>query len=281
MPISGRFRITSIKLPIHIEAIRPQNSVGLVVITCGPGWMLWIIMPATISAITALVGMPSVSIGMNEACAPALLAASGPATPSIMPVPNFSGVLEIFFSIAYEVNEASTAPPPGNTPRNEPSAVPRTIGAIDRFISSQLGSSRPTLLVKTSRFSRRSRLVMISPNPKMPIATAVNDSPSVSSGMSNEKRATPELTSVPTIPSSRPKTTIASALMTEPCASTTAAIRPMTISEKYSAGPNLNAISAIGGAKAAIMIVDTVPAKNEPIAAIASAGPARPLRAIW
>ena len=40
MPISGRFRIISMALPIHIDAIRPQNNCGLLVITCGPGWML-------------------------------------------------------------------------------------------------------------------------------------------------------------------------------------------------------------------------------------------------
>ena len=42
----------SIRLPIHIEAIRPQNSSGLLVITCGPGWMLWMVIAPTISAIT-------------------------------------------------------------------------------------------------------------------------------------------------------------------------------------------------------------------------------------
>ena len=55
-------------------------------------------MAPTISAITALGGMPSVSSGMNEVCAAALLALSGAATPSIAPRPNFSGFLEIFFS---------------------------------------------------------------------------------------------------------------------------------------------------------------------------------------
>src|SRR5215204_7763090 len=78
-PISGRFRITSIALPTHIEAIRPQTSCGFDVITCGPGWMPLIVIAPTISAITALGGMPRVSIGMNEVCAPALLADSGPA----------------------------------------------------------------------------------------------------------------------------------------------------------------------------------------------------------
>ena len=71
------------------------------------------------------------------------------------------------------------------------------------------------------------------------------------------------------------------ALISEPLASTTAAMRPSTISEKYSAGPNLSATSASGGANAAISIVAKVPAKNEPSAAIASALPAWPLRAIW
>src|SRR6266581_538755 len=81
MPISGMLRITSIRLPTHIDAISPQNSCGLLVITCGPGWMLWMVMAPTISAITALGGMPSVSSGMNDVCAAALLALSGAATP--------------------------------------------------------------------------------------------------------------------------------------------------------------------------------------------------------
>ena len=62
--------------------------------------MPWIISAPMISAMTALDGMPKVSMGMNEVCAPALLADSGPATPSIAPVPNRSGCCEIFFSSA-------------------------------------------------------------------------------------------------------------------------------------------------------------------------------------
>ena len=92
--------ISSIRLPIHIEAIIPQNRVGCLVITCGPGIRPWIVMAPTISAITALGGMPSVSNGMNEVCAPALLAASGPATPSIAPLPKRDGSSASFFSSA-------------------------------------------------------------------------------------------------------------------------------------------------------------------------------------
>jgi hypothetical protein len=79
--------ISSIRLPIHIEAIMPQNSSGFLVITCGPGMIPWIVIAPTISAITALGGMPRVSSGMKEVWAPALLAASGPATPSMAPCP--------------------------------------------------------------------------------------------------------------------------------------------------------------------------------------------------
>ena len=90
--------MTSIRLPSHIEAIMPQNSSGCLVITCGPGTMPWMVMAPTISAITALGGMPSVSSGMNEVCAAALLALSGAATPWMAPRPKRSGCFEMRFS---------------------------------------------------------------------------------------------------------------------------------------------------------------------------------------
>ena len=74
---------------------------------------------------------------------------------------------------------------------------------------------------------------------------------------------------------------MAIAFTSEPRASTTAAISPQTISEKYSAGPNSSATAASGGAANAISRVATQPAKNEPMAAMPSAGPARPCSAIW
>jgi hypothetical protein len=87
--------------------------------------------------------------------------------------------------------------------------------------------------------------------------------------------------SCPTIPSSSPSTIMASAFRIEPCASAMEAIRPSTISAKYSGAPKLSAARASGGAATASTSVATVPAKNEPNAAVASAGPARPCRAIW
>ncbi len=49
-----------------------------------------------------------------------------------------------------------------------------------------------------------------------------------------------------------------------------------TISAKYSAGPNASAASTMIGATSVSRIVAIVPATNEPIALVASAGPARP-----
>ena len=53
------------------------------------------------------------------------------------------------------------------------------------------------------------------------------------------------------------------AFKSEPCASTTAPIRPSTISEKYSAGPNLSASADSGSDTAATSTVAHVPAKND------------------
>ena len=94
------------------------------------------------------------------------------------------------------------------------------------------------------------------------------------------KRAMPELTSVPTMPINSPRATIPSDFTMSPCASTAAVTRPISMSEKYSAAPNSSATSASGGPNSAIISVHTVPAKNEPMAAIARAGPARPCFAI-
>ena len=93
-------------------------------------------------------------------------------------------------------------------------------------------------------------------------------------------RATPELTSIPTRPSSSPSSTIASDLATEPCARTTAAIRPSTSRLKYSTAVNLSASIDSGTLRTAITMVAIVPAKNEAMAAMASAVPALPCLAI-
>lgn len=54
---------------------------------------------ASITAAVALTGRPSESIGTSVPAAEALLAASGPATPSMAPWPNSSGLRAKRFSV--------------------------------------------------------------------------------------------------------------------------------------------------------------------------------------
>src|ERR1044072_944104 len=92
--------------------------------------------------------------------------------------------------------------------------------------------------------------------------------PSASSGISNAMRDWPVSMSESTHESSSPSITIAIALNTEPLASTTANTRPSTISEKYSAGPNLSASAVSGTPSAATSTVEKQPAMKERAAAI-------------
>ncbi len=73
-------------------------------------------------------------------------------------------------------------------------------------------------------------------------------------------RGAPLLTSMPTRPSSKPTSTMATAFSGAPCASTTAPVRPSTIRLKYSAALNLSASHVIGALAVAITIVAMVPA---------------------
>ena len=101
------------------------------------------------------------------------------------PRPNLPLRPASFFSIVYDANDDSSAPPPGSTPRMAPSAVPRTTAGHAALKSALVGHRPFTSLVKTSRFSDGwPRLAMISPKPNTPIAMTTKPMPSVSCGMS-------------------------------------------------------------------------------------------------
>jgi hypothetical protein len=80
--------------------------------------------------------------------------------------------------------------------------------------------------------------------------------------------------------SSRPSTVISSAASRLRPARPITRHSPATIRPKNSAGPNFKASCASGTATTTSAIVAAVPPTNEPIAAIASAEPARPWRAM-
>src|SRR4029434_10796906 len=81
--------------------------------------------------------MPSVSRGTNTPADDALFAASGPATPSIAPLPNSSGYLVSFFSSAYDRKVGISAPPAGIVPNGKPMNVARSHAGHERFQSSR------------------------------------------------------------------------------------------------------------------------------------------------
>lgn len=87
------------KFPISMLTIRVQNNVEFSDIIVGPGVISCISNADSNRAMTGVVGIPRLSMGIKLVWAAALLADSGPATPSMAPLPNFSGVLLMFFSM--------------------------------------------------------------------------------------------------------------------------------------------------------------------------------------
>src|SRR5690349_20478519 len=83
-------------------------------------------------------GIPSASKGTMLPPALALLAASGPATPSIAPFPNSDGFFEALRSVLYDRKVDTVAPAPGSTPTKKPISDPRIQAGQDRRHSSDV-----------------------------------------------------------------------------------------------------------------------------------------------
>ncbi len=104
--------------------------------------------------------------------------------------------------------------------------------------------------------------------------------PSSSCEIPNENRASPVSWSMPTNPSARPRKRLTSPRAIDEPSSTETVVNATTASAKYSAGPKRSANDASGGAKNASASVASVPATNDPMAAVVSAAAPRPWRAI-
>ena len=191
MPISGRFRSTSIRFPTHIETMRPQNSAGSSLMTFGPGVIPWMMKAPTISAITGCAGRPRVSSGMNEVWAAALLADSGAATPSMAPCPNVSGLLgdALLDGVRGERRQDVAAAGQDAERRAERGAAQDR--GDDAAESSRVSHRFLTVLISTERVSSSSRLRRISATPNMPTATETKLMPEYSSRAPKVKRGVP------------------------------------------------------------------------------------------
>src|SRR4051812_32862899 len=82
-------------------------------------------------AAVADVGIPSVRSGTSVPENDALLAASGPATPSIAPSPHSASRFSRR-SVAYDRNVGPSAPPAGSAPNGNPIPAPRSHGFHER-----------------------------------------------------------------------------------------------------------------------------------------------------
>ena len=91
--------------------------------------------PPSITAVVPEPGAPRVRRGIIAPPTDALLAASDAHTPSMIPVPNFSGVFEILFAVFHEMSDAIMAPAPGTAPTAVPITDERSIVGTRPFVS--------------------------------------------------------------------------------------------------------------------------------------------------
>ena len=84
---------------VHAGGDRPEK-IGVLFKEQGPGRIPWTSRAPIMTAAVPEPGTPRTSSGIMAPPVAALLALSGAATPSMIPVPNFSGCLEILFSVA-------------------------------------------------------------------------------------------------------------------------------------------------------------------------------------
>ena len=97
-------------------------------------------------------GQASASSGTNVPAADALLAASGPATPSMAPCPNSSrGACGRDGAPARRTGTSGSRPPAGTAPNGNPSAVPRSHGFQDRAQSWRPMNGWPTGMISSGR----------------------------------------------------------------------------------------------------------------------------------
>jgi hypothetical protein len=118
-----------------------------------------------------------------------------------------------------------------------------------------------------------------SATPNSPAVTAMKLSPAWAPETSKVKRTVPPSGSMPTVDSMTPVTTMASAFAREPPVRLASSTTPSRANAKYSAGPKARASRATKGAASCSAPTLKVPATKDAMAAMASAAPARPLRA--
>ena len=162
-----------------------------------------------------------------------------------------------------------------------PIAVPRSQAFQDRAQSCTVILTRP-LIARTPGPPSGPCAATNSASPSANIATAsvVTSMPSRSCGTPKARRVCPVNWSMPTMASARPMNSDTSPRKALSPKAADTVTKASTISAKYSRGPKTSASFTTCGARKASISVAISPATKDPMAAVASAGPPRPARAI-
>ena len=165
----------------------------------------------------------------------------------------------------------------------KPTTEPFTNAKRHFFMSSHVGMRflHPFGTGSISAGSAGSMLASTSPIANTPMATMMKSMPPSSSTRPKVKREVAVKRSVPMLAIQRPTSIASSALVSDSPARSTTMVRPSTINAKYSGALNASESLASGGATSISATTPKVPAMKDAIAAMPSAAPARPLRAIW
>ncbi len=201
---SGRLSASSSTMPTNREAIRPHTRSGSRSKSSGPGWMPYCWKAASMTAATAVVGRPRVSIDTRVPAAEADAADSGPATPSMAPLPHSSLCLDRRFSVTYDRKVGISAPPAGIAPNGKPMNGPRSHDFQVRFTSPRPSHGRPTGIGSGGLRRRCAATHRASPIAKRPTATITTSMPSASWSEPKVRRCWPVIWSRPTRPRVRP-----------------------------------------------------------------------------
>jgi hypothetical protein len=164
----------------------------------------------------------------------------------------------------------------------KPMMPPRQIGPIERRHSSRVNQSLPLMRIIWAAvpWYKPSIPRNTSASAKSPTTTTTKPTPSWNSATPMTKRGWPLCRSIPMVAIIRPTIVESMPFAGEAPVSEATAVIANSISVKYSAGPNFSAIDVSGTAKSVSPTTPRVPAMKEPIAATASAAPARPFFAI-
>ena len=161
--------------------------------------------------------------------------------------------------------------------------MPRSHAGHDRRHSARVRRTGPPTSARSSPApgTGRARVAAYqktSPTANRPTVTTTTSRPPSSPAAPKVKRACPVCTSMPIVPRARPISAAATPFAGDGPPRPASAASASTIRAAYSAGPKVSATSTSAGAAVISMAVAKVPATNDPMAAVASAAPARPRR---